>query len=193
MKVIINRKLQNKKFLYYLNDDTLVGHTNITFGFLPCIIEVFGNRGLSLKQNILLKLINNFPILNLESFAPFKLYENGKHIGIAKTVFLQPAFKVIIKKNTYEIRQHNKNFISVMKNNFQIALYKKDAITEQEMNRYAVSYDENAADSALIYLFCIFSDSVFYNNDRSFSYLKYERDFIPNDKKYLNRINWEPK
>ena len=145
LKVIINRKLQNKKFLYYLNDDTLVGHTNITFGFLPCIIEVFGNRGLSLKQNILLKLINNFPILNLESFAPFKLYENGKHIGIAK------------------------------------------------MNRYAVSYDENAADSALIYLFCIFSDSVFYNNDRSFSYLKYERDFIPNDKKYLNRINWEPK
>lgn len=80
-----------------------------------------------------------------------------------------------------------------MKNNFQIALYKKDSITEQEKNRYAVSYDEDEVDSALIFLFCIFSDSVFYNNDRSFSYLKYERDFIPNDKKYLNRINWEPK
>ena len=191
MKKTIERKIGRSKFLYEMSGMSVVGSSKYTLRLLPVKIEVLcGNKTLVLKQTAwLLKLINSLPLLNIETFTPLRFYENGIYCGIAKKKMFQPVFDIRINSSIYEIRQHNNNYISLMRDNIQIALYKKELQTIAEHNKYIVEFDESA-DKLLILLFAILADTVFYSNEGRFSYCKYEKDIIINDK-FKERTNYK--
>ena len=77
-----------------------------------------------------------------------------------------------------------------MKNNSQVALYKKDIATFMEENRYTIKYDDRISIQLLL-LFCIFIDVESYPNHLRISASKYEVDFAIKDP-YKERTHWEP-
>ena len=174
-----------------MSGTSAAGSSKYTLGLLPVKIKVLcNNKTLGLKQTAwLLKLINLLPFLNTESFIPLRFYENGICCGAAKKKMFQPAFDIKINNSNYEVRQHNNNNISLMRDNIQIALYKKELRTIAEHNKYIVEFDESA-DKLLILLFAILADTVFYSNAGRFTYCKYEKDIIINDK-FKERTNYK--
>ena len=191
MNLKIIRELKLKKYVYQLSTtELIIGTANYTFGFIP---RIYNNDLFELKQTSwLLKLINSFPILNLETFTPFKYYVNGNYSGRSKKVPFKPVFHFTINEDKYELCQHNKNYVSLMRNDIQVALYRKEDETVLEMNTYNIKYDENSnMEHSLLLIFCIFIDVTFYANSMNIAYLKYDKNYVIKNE-YDERTLWDP-
>lgn len=195
MLAIIERRLSIHKYDYkIINQDRVGGEANHTYYFLPRRIRVTdSDRVLELNQtSYMLKFINSLPILSLETFTPFKLFVNGIYAGKTKKRLFKPIFDISVNKETYCLSLHSNNFISLMKNGVQVALYRKETRTNVERNVYFAKFNlKGEIDEALILLFCVLIDVVFYRNNSRISALKYEKTIVFDD---LNndRVNWIP-
>ncbi len=198
MKIIVERTLALNKYSYAIEgNDAWIGKANYTFGITLWKLCVYSKEDFTfeLKQtNWFLKLLNILPVLNLETFTPFKYFESLQYNGYSRKKFLKAAFLFHMGNEIYELRQHNDNICSLMKNEIQVAVYKKEPFSFSEKNRYTVKYSNDMVDNLqLILLFCIFIDVVFYSNKRRVSLVKYERDVIINKDKYSERSLWRAK
>lgn len=193
MDICINRNMMKKNLHYSVEHYNITGSANYTWGILPVKIEVLSNKNhIMLKQSPwILKFINSLPLLNYETFTPFKLYKNGAKCGRGWHILFRPVFVFIIENDRYELRHHTDNYISIMKDNKQIGLVRKKIKTIAEKNTYYVKCinEENILD--IIMLFCVFIDVMFYPNNKQISYVKTEKTFVLNDK-FSKRINWNP-
>lgn len=198
MELIIERTLSKKEFLFnIIGNSQLIGRANYTGEILLrkiLVTDTFSNERYSLKQtNILIKLLNALPLLNLYSFTNFKYYVNDVYKGrTSHNNFLKPQFKFHLGEVEYDIYCHKNNYISIMRDNKQIALVKKEDLTYAEKNRYILRYDASSQynDAFLLLLVC-FIDVTFYPNHFSFSNIKYEKT-LGSDKNYDDRVNWRP-
>lgn len=193
MEFKIERSLDIKNFHYAIGNGKFKGISNFTYGILPAKIRVFySNTIWELRQtSYVLKLINKLPILNSEDITPFRMYVNNVCIGKSKKLIFKPVFFFNTEQSIFELRQHNHNYISLMKDEFQVALFKKEDVSTAEKNRYTVKCIEDEQILPLVILFCLFTDVVFYPNEGRIDYLKYEKSYVFNDL-YSNRILWEP-
>lgn len=195
MIINVQRVQKLKKYTYkIIGNSRYSGESNYTYGLIPRRIMVLRDNYsiMELKQtNWLLKFMNSLPVLNCETFTPFYYFENKTLLGKSKTRLFQPAFFFTIKENFYELRQHNHNVISLMENGAQIALYKKEAFTEFERNKYEIRYREDKEENdPLLLLFCIFIDVVFYSSTSKISGWKYEKEYVMKDP-FPERTHWE--
>jgi hypothetical protein len=197
MELIIERTLSKKEFLYkIIGKDQLIGRANYTGEILLrkiLVTDLISNVSYLLSQtNILIKLLNALPLLNLYSFTNFKYYVNAVYKGRTSSNFFKPQFRFLVEDIEYIIYSHKNNFVSIMRNDKQIALIKKEDVTYAEKNRYLILYEESSQNNiAFLLLLVCFIDVVFYPNHFSFSYIKYERT-VGFDKNYDDRVNWEP-
>lgn len=130
-------------------------------------------------------------ILPIGLFPQYKFYHREICIGKTKISFFSPRRIIIINNICYELYLHNNNYISILKNNVQIALIKKSEMTMAEENKYIISFDENLEkDVGLLTIFVAFIDVIFYPNRYKLNYVKYEKT-IGIDKLY-NRTLWKP-
>lgn len=186
--------MKQKCYLFNIEmDEAVFGKANYTFGFLLQNITITsGGNILQLKQtNWLLKLLNTLPLLNSEVLAPYKFYINGQCRGKSKNVFFRPCFFFDIEKVHYEVRLHNNNFISLMMDNLQIALFKKETSSTGERNIYKVNYSDEHIKKEMLLLFCAFIDLVFYKNYSFVSYYRKEKNYVFHDA-YEERTKWIP-
>lgn len=191
MKVNIQRTMYNNKFVYNIKGYTFVGESNCTYGLFPIQIKIpFEESCIELKQSIILKLINCLPVLNMETLASFKAYLNKKYIGKSTHKLFEPVFYFDFQGGMYEVRLHNNNYISLMKNNIQTALYNRVSYSEGENNIYEVEFDDSKEHLVYILLFCIFIDRVFYSNNGKVNYLKWEKNIVINDRHKV-RTSWK--
>ena len=192
MNFCINRNMTVRNIHYYIKNYDVVSKANITLGMLPIKIEVLSNNHIILKQSPwILKLINALPLLNYETFTPFKLYKNGVKCGKGKHLFFKPVFIFVIDMDRYEIRHHSNNYISIMRNDKQIALFQKKLRSVAENNTYFVKCINENGILDIIMLFCAFIDVMFYPNNKHIAYIKEEKTYILNDK-HSKRIQWSP-
>lgn len=193
MEFYIYRNMNAKKINYYINNHSVEGSANITLGIIPIKITVKnGNKCIVLKQApLILKLINALPLLNYETFTPFKIYKDNLFCGRGAHILFRPIFKFKIEGNKYELRHHSDNYISLLRENKQIALFQKKSLSIRENRSYFIKCVNEAGILDIIMLFCAFSDVIFYPNNKSVGYLKWDKTYVFNDK-YANRTHWNP-
>ena len=86
---------------------------------------------------------------------------------------------------------HSNNYVSVLKNNVQIALIKKESLTYCEQNTYEVlCSDDIDGEVLLILMFVAFTDIHFFKNGNRIDYLKCEKT-IGFDT-FKERTTWRP-
>ena len=193
MKLNIRRYIKKNNLEYITDTYDFKGTLNYANNVFPIKLKLTTSKDVLeiVQKPWILKLINCLPILNTETFAPFKVYLNGVLCGKSKNILFKPIFLFYINDDLYEIRQHNNNYISLMHNNVQLALYKKDDVTISETNNYSIKCVNNDEMIQWIILFCLFIDRVFYPNNSSLNYWKYEKNYVINDE-YSERLSWEP-
>ena len=196
MKIRIFRKLNHKCFSYTTDTGkNILGTAYHKHFFISRMTVSYDDNTIELEQrNWLLILINSIPLLNLGTYTPYNLYVNKKHIGFSRNNPFKPMFVFFIEGDCYELCQHNNNYISLMKNNIQVGLYKKSDISVLEENIYELSYSDSMGEQLpLLVLFCVFADRIFYKNHLSFSYYKYEKNIVAEKKEtYSKRTSWTP-
>ena len=182
MNIKITRHIQSNKYYYRFDKpNTPLGYTNFFYNLLLKKITVcFEKNIIEMKQtNWLLKIFNSLPILNIETFTPYKYYNNGVCCGYSKKYILKPIFAFFIDEDYYEVKQCSDNSILLTRNKAKIALYKKEDWSTLEENTYNLKIiNESNIDTKLLLLFCIFIDVEFYPNNWKLSYFKYEKNHI---------------
>ena len=138
----------------------------------------------------LLTLIPLFWILPIDCFPKYKVFKNGILLGKSSVAFFTPRRKLVIQNHKYEFYLHNDNYVSIMKDDIQIALVKKSILSLAEENNYVIDF-ENAVecDYTLIILFVAFIDIIFFPNHFRIDAIKYEKT-IGIDK-YKHRTLWK--
>jgi len=197
MKIEIVRKMKANKYVYDLYGRE-IGEANYTYSILPDRIKVFGENDdkdsvIALKQtNWLFNIIDILP-WDFKKLMPYKCYVDGKYSGKSEKTLFRAIYKFTISDNEYELCEHSNNYVSLLKNNVQIALYQKDAETFAEQNLYRIEYtdDDSVINLSELYLFCIFIDRVFFKNTNGLYYARYEKTYVINDK-YSDRAKWSP-
>lgn len=93
-------------------------------------------------------------------FFKHKLYKEKNYIGKEKVKKWEVT--ICLKNNDfYEISQHNNNMFSILKNNIQFALIKREEIT-WNTNFYNVIFDENIEqDISILILFVMYGSRFF--------------------------------
>ena len=138
----------------------------------------------------IIALILLFWILPIDFFPKYKLFKNGVLIGTSKVSFFSPGRKLFIQNSIYEFYLHNDNYVSIMKDNVQIALVKKLELSIVGENHYIIDFEDSIGiDNALILLFVAFIDVIFFPNRFSVDAIRYEKT-IGIDK-YKQRVFWK--
>lgn len=169
----------------------LICTSNLTlnFGCNKLFVTDLDGVNYSLQQkNQWLKFINSLPIFNFETFTPYFFYENDTLCGNSEKIHFQPAYQLNFKSDIFELREHKNNVFSLMKNQKQVALYKRPSTSFNEQLSYFVDFcDEKMLPFFL--LFCAFIDTQFYPNHASFHMYKKEVDVVFNDP-FAERAKW---
>ena len=174
----VYRKMGFSKIHYHIvNNKDCIGSSKYTFGIMPFKLRVESNSSLlELRQTpLFLKIINSLPILSLETFTPFCMYEDGKCIGQVKKILFKRMLNLKIYNQNYQLIYIDDHKYSLKQNDRHIAIFKKDNVTIQEKNTYNIECYSKIKQEFLLIL-CMLIDVVFYPNNLQISYWKIEKD-----------------
>ena len=197
MFINIIRKMHLNKYEYSIEqDDSVLAEASLDYGILSrCITSEGCNIKYTMKQNNwLLKILMVIPkiFIPIDLFPKYNIFLDEEIIGKTKAAFCTPKREIIIDNSLYEIYLHSNNYISVMKDDVQIALIKKSVLTIGEQNRYDVDFDyATEKDKVFVLLMVAFADIVFFPNRLRFDADKYEKT-IGKDK-MAHRTLWKSK
>lgn len=197
MFINIIRKMHLNKYKYSIEqDDSVSAGVSFDYGILSRNITSKGNNiKYTMKQgNWLLKILLLIPklFIPIDLFPKYKIFFNEEIIGKTKVAFCTPKRQLIINNSLYEKYLHSNNYLSIMKDDVQIALVKKSVLTFCEQNRYDVDFDcVTEKDIVFILLMVAFADVVFFPNRLRIDAVKYEKT-IGKDK-MSQRTLWHSK
>ena len=197
MFINVIRKIHLNKYTYSIEQDNSVSaEVSFDYGVLSrCITSMGKNIKYTMKQNNwLLKILMVIPkiFIPIDLFPKYNIFLDEKIIGKTRVAFCTPKRKIVIDNSIYEIYLHSNNYISIMKENIQIALVKKSVLNINEQNRYDVDFDYiSEKDKVFILLMIAFIDVVFFPNRLRFDAVKYEKTIGKDKMEY--RTLWESK
>ena len=197
MIIHIEKYIKVNKYEYTMDENkNLLAEANYTFGLLRRKITASNNKNdifVLCQKKWLLKLITIIPVfwlLHTELFPYYNLYHNEVVIGRTKKSFLKSKCVIVIYDQYYELYLHSNNFVSIMRESEQIALFKKETVSFNGRGLYEVKYDENKLNQLIVILLVAFADIIFFNNHLKLYSVKYEKT-IGKDKFYYRTL-WNP-
>lgn len=190
--MIIERQLTSTQYKYSIvNNSTHKGIANYTYGIFLRRLNVIDNGLIgrySIRQTqwylIFLRIL---PFVSM--IPPYYFYINNKKVGRTKIRFMSPKKYLQIGNDIYEFYLHGNNYISIMKNNMQIALIKKEFYSENERYEYKIDYNKNI-DIDFMLICCMFVDIIYFPNRFKYDYMKYEKTINIFNDKYIDRVKW---
>ena len=198
MIIHIVKYIKVNKYIYNVDENKkCYAEANYTFGFLNRkITAVTSNKNETFvlcQTKWLLKLITIIPIfwlMHTEVFPYYNLYYNGMIIGRTKNSFFKSKCVIVICEQNYELYLHSNNYVSIMREDEQIALLKKETRSFNERGLYEVKYEENKLSQIILLLLVTFADVIFFNNHLKLYSIKYEKA-VGRDKFYYRTL-WNP-
>lgn len=193
MESVIYRVRKVKKYFYETDSNDLSGESNYTFGIaLSKIKACRGNEQIAIihEKFVILKLLCKL-LFNVIQLAPYEIrYKDEKPCKLRVAISLVPKLSGKVGEHFFELRMHGGNVCSLMKDNVQIAKFKKRAKSEFERNIYDVLYS-NEDDFEVCFLFCMLADVLWFKNDAEWYAVRYETGVIPFDN-CTERAHWMP-
>lgn len=194
MEKTILRQLKSSGAIYTTEDCQMSGESNYTFGVTLSKITIKKEEKIIStirEKNIFLKIFCRL-LMNFFQLSPYELnYRSQKSFFLrASIISIFPKISGEIENDVFELRLHNNNICSLMKNNVQIAKFKKETKSEFEQNRYTISYSSER-DFEICFIFCILMDIQWYKDDTEWAAVRYEKTLVPFDK-FSERAYWIP-
>lgn len=193
----ITRKMHLNKYEYSIEQDSSVSaEASFDYGVLSrCITSMGNNIKYTMKQNNwLLKILMVIPkiFIPIDLFPKYKIFINDELAGKTKVAFCTSKRKLTINNSLYELYLHSNNYISIMKDDIQIALIKKSTLTIWGENRYDVDFEyATEKDKVFMLLMVAFADIVFFPERFRLEALKYEKTISIGKDKMQHRISWK--
>lgn len=188
----IRRTQKPDKYLYTSSHPNTESHAGYTYGVTLRSVRVkIDDTQYSMKESSrLIKMMAWLPVISW--YNPYTVYKDGTMIGeIEKQVF-KPIFHLETGDGTYEFSMHSGSVTSVMKNNVQIAVIKKNPTTVMEKTEYCIFHSPcEVSDSAYLHLFCILIDLTYYRIRGKVDGYKTEKEYVLNDP-HKERARWLP-
>ncbi len=127
-----------------------------------------------------------------QSFPEFIIYRKGLIAGKTKPDLLKSGERLYLDETCYTIRLHSKNYMSVFKEDSQIALIEKSDITYANQNEYKVSCErELYEDRAWLMILVMFADTVFWDSRMQWNAVRWERTL--GKERFPECLEWKPK
>lgn len=193
MFINIVKRMEQKQYIYTVNQDNrFCAKANYTYNILPRKIQVFYNnesRFVFKQKRWYIKLFVFF--LMLQSFPKYILYQNNYRVGESRIKFFSPRREIKIKEDLYELYLHSNNYISIMKNDIQIALVKRNIISNFGQCDYQVLFNKNEFDDlSELTLLVAYLDLIFFHHRNKIYAIKYEKTCGID--RHENRKLWKP-
>lgn len=174
----MSRKLKFGEYSYTFSGGDYSGRVNHTLNIPPRKMQLFKDGEefyLFRQKNVFYNVIMLLPrFLGFDMVPPYYLFHGGKTVGKSKVSFCSPKRRVAVGDDIYKIDLHSNNFISVTKNEQEIAMIEKEKISIAEIHVYHIDIkDEKEAE--MIFLLAMVADCRFYPQRGRWSYWKYER------------------
>lgn len=197
MIIHIVKNIKFNKYLYTVNEyPDYHAEANYDYALLPRKIEAMSEHTYVLHQTMwILKLITLLPIFwifHSDAFPRYKLFKDGDLIGRTYISFFSPRRKFVADTHLYELYLHSNNIVSVMKDNTQAAIIKKDIKSFNEQGYYMIEYNENNIELGLLMLLVAYVDVAFFNSHFKFYSIKYEKTVTVGKDKFFCRTLWHP-
>ena len=198
MIIHIIKNIKLDKYLYTVNEySDYYAESNYDYALLPRKIKASAEHTYVLHQTMwVLKSVTLLPIFwifHTDSFPRYKIFQDGNLIGKTCISFFSPRRKFIANAHLYELYLHSNNIVSVMKDNIQVAIIKKDIKSFNEQGYYMIEYDENNIELGLLMLLVAYTDVAFFNSHFRFDSVKYEKTVTVGKDKFFDRTLWHPK
>lgn len=194
MRLHICRNLKQNNYMYTIREiNDIACYRKLTWG---CLLEKIyvTDCELQLRQvSYILKLLTLLPVFWLFQIVPFPpliFFDRGVAKGKTYLSFFSPRRKIKINGDLFELYLHGDNYISVMKNESQVALIKRDNFTVAEETEYVIDLAPKTADNIkLILLLIAFADSTYFKSGLKWSFIKYDK--YVGKSKHDERIAWD--
>ncbi|MBE7043935.1 MAG: hypothetical protein E7397_00250 [Ruminococcaceae bacterium] len=178
----IVRKMRTTKYEYHIQESPdYIAECNYTFGIWTrriLVRDCMRTVACSMKQtNFIFKMLTWIPlfwILSIGLFPKYKIYIGNQLSGETKVSFHTPKRNIVINDHIYELYLHNDNYVSIMMDERQIALVKKNNLTIWGKNCYRVDVSDEA-DTRLILMLIALIDVMFFPNRLEINAIEYEK------------------
>lgn len=167
MIVHVERKRTSKCFLFEIAEEArYIGKANFTAGILLRKLEVRDKikeiKYVLQQENIPQRVLGCLPFMNYYPRPHYEAYINGEHCGRTRSTRKFTQTICTIASDTYELVMHGNNYLSVLKNDVQIALIHRNPEVLNEVGRYTVDYDPDGASLPILLLFIAYCDVVWF-------------------------------
>ncbi len=146
------------------------------------------------QESVIKKLfVRMFYLLTrTQVFPEFMIYRNGRIAGETKPDLLKGGIeKLCLDDFCYVLRFHSNNYISVFKDDSQIALIKKNDITYANQNEYTVSCEmELYKDKAWLMMLVMFADTAFWSKRMMWDAVRWEVTI--GKEQFPEYLEWKP-
>ena len=177
MREKVKRTLNLRGITYELQKDKKVfANTKYTWGILLRKIKFnIGERKYVLYQkNMLLKLINIFPLFYCRSFPNYILKLESKVVGKTYCCFLKKYHSIKYNNSLYAFFLEKNNHVLIYKDEVKVADIKKNNLSYNGNNEYEIDFlVEEEKDIVLI--IAVYSDIVFFSSHFNYSGIKMEK------------------
>ncbi len=146
------------------------------------------------QESVIKKLFARlfYLLTRTQSFPEFIIYRKGLAAGKTKPDLLKSGEGLYLDETYYTIRLHSKNYMSVFKEDSQIALIKKSDVTYANQNEYKVLCErELYEDRAWLMILVMFADTVFWNQRMRWDAVRWERTL--GKERFPECLKWKPK
>lgn len=197
MTFFAERKLKSCGYIYRTDGEKFYARANYTFGILSRKAELCDKDGkavCTLKQrSTALKLVSlPFRVIVPDySMNKYYFYKNGELCGSTAGKPFSSGLVLDTRDGVYRFRTHSDNYISVMKDESQAALIKKESVSVNEANRYKVIFDDKAVHKEFALFLTAFAD-VCYNPVKVSDLASVRYGKTVGKEKYPEMIEWKP-
>lgn len=194
MKLTIKRI--GKKYIVP-EDSTLWGLRNRTAGLLLRKLKVYSNGSIiyTMEQRGIIKktLINLLYLLFRPQMIPsYLIYKENMQIGKSQSnLFKVNHEKLYIYNLVYDLNLYANNCMTILRNNKQIALVKKNNVSYANQDEYNVLYESDLnEDRPLLLLLVMCLDVAFWSERVRWNGLRWEKTI--GKESLPNEVNWQP-
>ena len=190
------QRLATPTQLYFTSDThpQLSGIANrirgISTRYLEVIDQDLNSRWILRQENKFKNVLSYLPIGDFRCC--YEMYINGMHVG--KSVYTRFYTQTLFWENDsiHELFYHSNGSISMMKDNIQVGLLKKEKLTFNGRSFYRGSYEKQAISPGMLMLWIEYIDVTFHQT-QDFSLFRFDKAFSISGRKepFRERLNWK--
>ena len=143
------------------------------------------------QEGVAQKILSWFPLMDDYPRPCYQVYLNNLKVGKSKSTHNSTQTLFTVNNDTFELFLHGDNYISVLKNDIQVALLRRDEKIIQETAIYSGHFSIKHISLSFLLLLVEYVDVTWFPMN-GYASAKVSRTDISEDEPFKERVNWVP-